>query len=114
LLALDGYVYGGKRFDVRATVDALRTDLPSLRATVFVPYLNRDAQLPGSLQWADFVAEPGSVEFEPVPFDHPVWVLYSSGTDTDLTTAQRRALTEAYEAMRQVTASRSRGSRRSK
>jgi acetoacetyl-CoA synthetase len=80
LLTVDGYVYGGKRFDVRATVDALRTNLPSLRATVFVPYLDRDAELPGSLRWADFVAEPGSVTFEPVPFDHPLWVLYSSGT----------------------------------
>jgi acetoacetyl-CoA synthetase len=80
LLAVDGYSYGGKRFDVRTTVDALRTDLPSLRGTVFLPYLDHDAELPGSLPWADFVAEPGPVEFEPVPFDHPLWVLYSSGT----------------------------------
>ena len=80
LLAVDGYCYGGKRFDVRATVDALRTGLPSLRATVFIPYLDPDADLDGAVAWADLIAEPGPLEFEPVPFDHPLWVLYSSGT----------------------------------
>jgi len=80
LLAVDGYCYGGKRFDARATVDALRTELPSLRATVFVPYLDYDADLDGAVAWADLISEPGPLEFEPVPFDHPLWVLYSSGT----------------------------------
>ena len=80
LLAVDGYCYGGKNFDVRATVDALRTDLPSLRATVLIPYLSPDAKLDGAVAWADLIAEPAPLEFEPVPFDHPLWVLYSSGT----------------------------------
>ena len=80
LLAVDGYCYGGKRFDARATVDALRIELPSLRATVFVPYLDHDADLDGAVAWADLISEPGPLEFEPVPFDHPLWVLYSSGT----------------------------------
>jgi acetoacetyl-CoA synthetase len=80
LLAVDGYVYGGKRFDVRATVDALRAQLPALRATVLVPYLDPDATLDGTLPWAEFTAAPGELAFEPVPFDHPLWVLYSSGT----------------------------------
>jgi acetoacetyl-CoA synthetase len=80
LLAVDGYCYGGKNFDVRATVDALRTGLPSLRATVLIPYLSPDAKLDGAVPWADLIAEPAPLEFEPVPFDHPLWVLYSSGT----------------------------------
>ena len=80
LLTVDGYCYGGKNFDVRATVDALRTDLPSLRATVLIPYLGPDAELDGAVAWADLIAEPAPLEFEPVPFDHPLWVLYSSGT----------------------------------
>ena len=42
LFTVDGYVYGGKRFDVRETVASLRADLPSLRATVLVPYLDPD------------------------------------------------------------------------
>ena len=80
LFAVDGYRYGGKRFDVRATVDALRTGLPTLRGTVLVPYLDHEADLDGAVAWADLVAEGGPLEFEPVPFDHPLWVLYSSGT----------------------------------
>jgi acetoacetyl-CoA synthetase len=80
LLAVDGYVYGGKRFDIRATVSALREQLPSLRATVLVPYLDEAATLDGALNWTDLVATPAPLAFEPVPFDHPLWVLYSSGT----------------------------------
>jgi len=80
LLAVDGYVYGGKRFDVRATVEALRARLPTLRATVAVPYLDPDATLDGALPWAELTATAAPLVFEPVPFDHPLWVLYSSGT----------------------------------
>jgi acetoacetyl-CoA synthetase len=80
LLAVDGYVYGGKRFDVRPNVQALQAQLPTLRATVLVPYADDTAELDGTLPWAAFMAEPAALQFEPVPFDHPLWVLYSSGT----------------------------------
>ncbi|MFC8662191.1 acetoacetate--CoA ligase [Streptomyces sp. NPDC057199] len=80
LIAVDGYLYGGKRFSVLDKVAALRARLPTLRATVLVPYLDDDATLDGSVSWAEFGACPGPLEFEPVPFDHPLWVLYSSGT----------------------------------
>ncbi|MGH3567876.1 MAG: acetoacetate--CoA ligase [Pseudonocardia sp.] len=80
LLAVDGYVYGGKSYDIRKTVETLRGQLPTLRATVLVPYLSEDAELAGTLPWAEFMANPGELAFEPVPFDHPLWVLYSSGT----------------------------------
>ncbi len=78
LLAVDGYVYGGKRFDVRPTVEKLRGQLPTLRATVLVPSLGQS--LDGTISWDEFVANPGELAFDPVPFDHPLWVLYSSGT----------------------------------
>ena len=78
LVAVDGYVYGGKRYDVRGTVRTLQGQLPTLRATVLVPYLGET--LGGTVPWAEFTAEPGELEYEPVPFDHPLWVLYSSGT----------------------------------
>jgi acetoacetyl-CoA synthetase len=78
LLAVDGYIYGGKRFDIRATVETLREQLPTLRGTVLVPYLGET--LDGTLAWDDFVATPGELAYEPMPFDHPLWVLYSSGT----------------------------------
>ena len=80
LLAVDGYCYGGKRFDIRRTVAALQQQLPTVRTTVLVPYLDPAATLDGTTPWAEFTATAGPLEFEPVPFDHPLWVLYSSGT----------------------------------
>jgi acetoacetyl-CoA synthetase len=80
LLTVDGYVYGGKRFDIRATVDELRADLPSLRATVLVAYLDDSATLDDATGWADLLATAGELSFEPMAFDEPLWVLYSSGT----------------------------------
>ena len=80
LFTVDGYVYGGKRFDVQDTVEALRADLPSLRATVLVPYLDESAALPAAHAWPELVAQPATLAFEPLPFDAPMWILYSSGT----------------------------------
>jgi acetoacetyl-CoA synthetase len=80
LVAVDGYRYGGKSFDVRPAVEALQGQLPTLRATVLIPYLDPAAALAGTLPWADLTAEPASPQFAAVPFDHPLWVLYSSGT----------------------------------
>jgi acetoacetyl-CoA synthetase len=80
LLAVDGYVYGGRRFDIRDGVRALREQLPTVRQIVLVGYLDPDAILDGATSWAKFTSEPAELEFEPVPFDHPLWVLYSSGT----------------------------------
>src|SRR3954451_2210639 len=80
LVAVDGYRYGGKRFDIRPTIATLRAQLPTLRAVVLVPYLDPAAELDGTLPWAELTAERAPLAFEPVPFDHPLWVLYSSGT----------------------------------
>ncbi|MGN6610076.1 MAG: acetoacetate--CoA ligase [Jatrophihabitans sp.] len=80
LFAVDGYVYGGKRFDVRPTVTALRDELPSVREVVLVPYLDDAATLDDTVSWSDVVAREATLAFEYVPFDHPLWVLYSSGT----------------------------------
>jgi acetoacetyl-CoA synthetase len=80
LFAVDGYVYGGRSFDVRETVARLREQLPSLRATVSIGYLDPQAVLPDAGRWDDLLTEPGDLAFEPVPFDHPLWILYSSGT----------------------------------
>ena len=80
LLAVDGYSYGGKRFDIRPNVQALRRELPTLRATVLVPYLDSAAALDATVPWSELTAQAGELSFEAVPFDHPLWVLYSSGT----------------------------------
>jgi acetoacetyl-CoA synthetase len=80
LLAVDGYRYGTKAVDRTTEVAAIRDRLPTLRATVTVPMRDVGARLPGSLTWDELVAEPAELAVEPVPFDHPLYVLYSSGT----------------------------------
>ena len=80
LIAVDGYRYGGRGFDVRERVTALQEALPTLAATVLVPYLDPDATLAGTTTWAELTAEAAPLEFAAVPFAHPLWVLYSSGT----------------------------------
>jgi acetoacetyl-CoA synthetase len=82
LFAVDGYVYNGRPFDVRPTVQRLREEIPSLRATILIDYLSAEAELDGALPWSKLLAanEDAPLAFDPVPFDHPLWVLYSSGT----------------------------------
>ena len=80
LLTIDGYRYGAKAIDRRAEVAAIREALPGLAATVLVPYLDPAATIDGTTPWSEVVAEAGPLEFERVPFDHPLYVLYSSGT----------------------------------
>ncbi|MBC8077708.1 MAG: acetoacetate--CoA ligase, partial [Chloroflexales bacterium] len=82
LIAVDGYRYAGKNFDRRAVVADLQRKLPTLRHTVLVPYLDpqADASALGAIAWDALLAHQGELAFEPVPFDHPLWVLYSSGT----------------------------------
>jgi acetoacetyl-CoA synthetase len=83
LLAVDGYRYGAKVVDRTAEVAAIRAELSSLSATVAVPYLADDpdgVRGDGAVTWGDLLAEPAELAFEHVPFDHPLYVLYSSGT----------------------------------
>jgi acetoacetyl-CoA synthetase len=81
LLAISGYRYGDKRIDRRAEVAEIRAALPTLEHVVHVPYVGGpDDELPGASGWDDLVGEPGPLEFDPVPFDHPLYVLFSSGT----------------------------------
>jgi acetoacetyl-CoA synthetase len=70
LLAVDGYRYGGRDFDRAETIAQLQRELPTLERTIVLPYLaGGDWELP-----------PAELEPEQLPFDHPLWVLYSSGT----------------------------------
>ncbi|HSK94348.1 MAG TPA: acetoacetate--CoA ligase [Candidatus Angelobacter sp.] len=80
LLAIDGYRYGDRAVDRRAELAEIQAALPSLTATVVLPYLDPDARIEGTRAWAELRAEPGPLSFERVPFDHPLFVLFSSGT----------------------------------
>jgi acetoacetyl-CoA synthetase len=79
LVTVDGYRYGGRAHDRAATVAELRRGLPTLRAVVHVPLLGTPPP-DGALAWADVTGSDVPPEFTPVPFAHPLWVLYSSGT----------------------------------
>ncbi len=80
LLAVDGYRYGDRAVDRRAALAEIRARLPSVAATVLLPYLDPGVVVPGTVAWATLVAEPDDLVFEAVPFDHPLYILYSSGT----------------------------------
>ena len=85
LFAVDGYRYGGRDFDRLGTLADLQESMPSLERTVVLPYLDPRPDLSGlrdAITWEALLAEHEGADlcFERVPFDHPLWVLYSSGT----------------------------------
>jgi acetoacetyl-CoA synthetase len=90
LLAVDGYRHGGKDFDRLEPVRGILAELPTVEHVVVLPYLSADTEpgavAAGAISWSELLGEHGSGEapaelsFEQVPFEHPLWVLYSSGT----------------------------------
>jgi acetoacetyl-CoA synthetase len=89
LLAVDGYRYNGRAYDRLAAVREIAGALPSVEAVVLLPYLNdrpdlarlRDVRLwQETMAAAPVPSADDAFEPEPVPFDHPLWILYSSGT----------------------------------
>jgi acetoacetyl-CoA synthetase len=73
LLAIDGYRYGGKDYDRREIVEEIAGEIPSLERVVRLGYLDGGG-------WEDGFLQDGELDFAELPFDHPLWVLYSSGT----------------------------------
>jgi acetoacetyl-CoA synthetase len=85
LVAVDGYRYGGRDHDRLAVVRALQEAMPSLERTIVLGYLDPLpdlGRLRDAVRWDDFLAsgEDEELAFAQVAFDHPLWVLYSSGT----------------------------------
>jgi acetoacetyl-CoA synthetase len=85
LFCVDGYRYGGRDFDRTEVVAGLQSAMPTLERTVVLSYLAPEpdlSKLDRAITWDDLLAsgEGATLEFEQVPFDHPLWVLYSSGT----------------------------------
>ena len=78
LLAIAGYGYGAKEIDRRGDVEQIRAGLPTVTTVVHVPYVPNP--LPDSVSWDELLAGRGDLDFEPVPFEHPLCVLFSSGT----------------------------------
>jgi len=83
LFAVDGYQYGGRAFDCRPAIAELQQSLPTLEHTVLVAYLYPQARSDKPANTADFkdlLKNNAELVFEQVEFDHPLWVVYSSGT----------------------------------
>lgn len=85
LLAVDGYRYGGKDYDRTDVVSRLQSEISSLEKTIVLPYLNEDpdtSELSDVVLWNELLSahQGADLTFAAVPFDHPLWVLYSSGT----------------------------------
>ncbi|WP_338873026.1 acetoacetate--CoA ligase [Spirosoma sp. SC4-14] len=82
LIAADGYTYNGKPVDKTEALRELRISLPTLQRVIWLPYLDPDSRLERAILWQEVLETPTPEEliFEPVPFEHPIWVLYSSGT----------------------------------
>jgi acetoacetyl-CoA synthetase len=84
LVAVEGYYYGGKTFDQLPKVKEILAKLPSVEKTVIVGYTREHADLaglPNAVHYADFVSgKAPPLRFEQVAFNHPLYILYSSGT----------------------------------
>ena len=83
VIAADGYYFKGKSFDSLKKLRGILTDLPSVEKVVVVKYINEGeiSLIPNAMWWNDFsLPTTHQLEFEPLPFDYPLYIMYSSGT----------------------------------
>jgi acetoacetyl-CoA synthetase len=83
LIACDGYTYNHKAIDCRDRVKGIVERLPSLEHVIVVPFLSEQpdiSDIPKAHHWTEVPTNDTEVEFTPVPFDHPLYIMYSSGT----------------------------------
>ncbi len=85
LFTANGYSYNGKPFDSLSRIADILKELPSIQKVVVVPYTERDPDISGvsnSVHYGDFVSKESGLEmeFEQLPFEHPLYIMYSSGT----------------------------------
>ncbi|HEX5340247.1 MAG TPA: acetoacetate--CoA ligase, partial [Gammaproteobacteria bacterium] len=83
LFTCDGYFYAGKTVDSLQRIHGVLEKLPAVQRVVVVPYVNVKpdlAGLPHAVHWHDYLTDATEIEFAQLPFDHPVYIMYSSGT----------------------------------
>jgi acetoacetyl-CoA synthetase len=83
LVAADGYFYGGKAHDTLGRLADVVRALPGVEQTVVIPYMSNQPRLDGirhAVRWDQFAPPRQEIDFEQLPFNHPLYILYSSGT----------------------------------
>ncbi len=83
LVAADGYSYNGKQHDRLAQLQDMVADLPSVEHVVVVPFITEEpdiSRIPNAVHWQQFVGPEKEPEFTPLPAEHPLYIMYSSGT----------------------------------
>ncbi len=83
LVAANGYRYNGKTIDTRETVAGVAAAIPALQRIVIVPYvesMSSTVDAPNVVAWDEFLVPGATLDFAPVAFDHPLYILFSSGT----------------------------------
>lgn len=86
LFTVDGYFYRGQAFDIRKNAKAVVNAIPSIEKVVVVSYISEGkadvSSIPKAVNWEDFISQEEDLrlDFEQLPFDHPVYIMFSSGT----------------------------------
>ncbi len=80
LIAVDGYSYGGKNFNRKEVVIEVVSSIKSIEHVILVPYLDSRSTVQSAATWEQCTGGKFALDFERVPFEHPLWILYSSGT----------------------------------
>lgn len=80
LFTANGYSYKGKKIDSLSKISGILKELPTIEKVIVVPYTeDPDITIPNTVHYKDFLST-GSTQFEQLPFDHPLYILYTSGT----------------------------------
>ncbi|MEH6939051.1 acetoacetate--CoA ligase [Bacillus sp. JJ664] len=82
MFAVDGYQYNGKTINKKDVIERIQLEVPSIKKTLLVSYVNcfEESELQKTTKWEDSLQNEEEMTFEQLPFDHPLWILYSSGT----------------------------------
>ena len=84
LFAANGYYYNGKKYDLIKNINEIVIELPTVKKVVIIPYTDNDfdiTKINNGISWEDFINEQAPpLIFEQLPFDHPLYIMYSSGT----------------------------------
>jgi acetoacetyl-CoA synthetase len=80
LFVVNGYMYGERHIDRQQELEEIRRAVPSCRTVIWIPYLGDTSPVPEALSWPEFGSKDAALTFTAVPFEHPLWILFSSGT----------------------------------